>query len=463
MKKQLIIIGAGLILASGCKKFIDVNNDPNRPITVNESQILPAVETAISHSLFAGYDAILAQHYVQSVALNQPVPNSGTYMMVNSESDGDWTNAYTTVMNNLNTLIKQAEGNGNTAYAGISKILFAYALGTATDFWGDVPFSEALKGAENFVPIYDSQESIYSAVQTYLDNGIADLQNPSGKAPESDDFFYSGDLEKWVKLAYTLKARYYMHLTKAPGHTAAEQAGKALDALSKGMTENADDLKFSYTGAAGQENPWFLTFLPGSTLVLSEHLVDGLKATDDPRLPVIVAPAQSDGEYRGRAIGDPDLGSLESYSIAASFYGGADSYNYIVTYSEALFLKAEATLIQSGAAAAQPVYKDAILSNMTKLGLSANAADVTAYLAARGSLTEDNALQMIMEEKSVADIFNLENWVDWRRTGFPELTKVPNALSDIPRRLLYPQLEIISNPQPQQSAKLTDRLWWDTP
>jgi len=34
-------------------------------------------------------------------------------------------------------------------------------------------------------------------------------------------------------------------------------------------------------------------------------------------------------------------------------------------------------------------------------------------------------------------------------------------LSDIPRRLLYPETEILTNPQPQQTAVLTDRVWWD--
>jgi hypothetical protein len=79
----------------------------------------------------------------------------------------------------------------------------------------------------------------------------------------------------------------------------------------------------------------------------------------------------------------------------------------------------------------------------------------------RGTLTAGNAIQRIMEEKSVANFFNIENFSDWRRTGYPAITKSNGALSDIPRRLLYPQSEILTNTQPQQSAKLTDRLWWD--
>ena len=66
-----------------------------------------------------------------------------------------------------------------------------------------------------------------------------------------------------------------------------------------------------------------------------------------------------------------------------------------------------------------------------------------------------------MEEKSIADFLNIENFTDWRRTGYPAITKVNGALSDIPRRFLYPESEKLSNAQPQQSAKITDKLWWD--
>ena len=70
-------------------------------------------------------------------------------------------------------------------------------------------------------------------------------------------------------------------------------------------------------------------------------------------------------------------------------------------------------------------------------------------------------MQQHMEEKAISNIFNFETFNDWRRTGFPILQPVDGALSEIPRRILYPQSEILTNSQPQQSATLTDRVWWD--
>lgn len=462
MRNIFLSLMAIIMLATtGCKKFIDVNNNPNVPTDVTEDLILSPVELNIAHAVSAGFDFAVVNHWMQTVCLNQPLPNTGTYLLYHENVDGDWSNLYSACMNNLQVLAKKADASGNKNYSGIAKILTAFAIGTTTDLWGDVPYSKAFQGSDNFRPSYDKQEDVYKSVQSLLDDGIADINANTGKTPGSDDFYYGGDMAKWKKLAYTLKARYHIHLTKAPGYTAAAQADLALTALQNGMQSNDDDMKFSYPGSAGQENPIFVTFHPVSTLILSERLVDGFKTRNDPRLSVMVAPATATGLYTGRAIGTPGVGSLEDYSRPGSFYGSPASDFFVVNYSEALFIKAEATFIKSGFAAAQPIYQDAIKSHMAKLGISTGNANT--YLTARGTLTAGNAMQLIMEEKSIANYLSIENFNDWRRTGFPAITKVPNALSEIPRRFIYPQVEMIANPQAVQSALLTDRVWWDKP
>jgi hypothetical protein len=463
MKKiGLVITVISLVMSSGCKKYIDVNNDPNRPINVNEPLMLAPIEMLISQNINAAGDgnlSIVLQQYIQVIALNQVAPNFGTYLMYNQDMDGDWNNMYVRTLNNLSILKGKAVENGNSNYSGIAKILTAYCLGTASDVWGDIPYSAAFNGKGNLTPVYDSQESVYKQINALLADGIADIAKKAGLKPASDDYFYNGDMDKWTKLAYTLKARYLMHLTKAPGYNATTQAQLAITALNNGMTGNDDDLKMIFVGTPGTENPWQQNFLPASTLVLANTFVDGFKTRNDPRLAKMIAPAKETGLYTGREAGLDEIGSLESYSIPAAFYAAPNAFNYLVNYTEALSLKAEATFIISGAAAAQPIYTEAVKAHMVKVGVSTG--DANAYLTNRGNLTSTNALRLIIEEKSIANFLNAENYTDWRRTGFPALTKVKNALSEIPRRVLYPNTEIISNPQPQQNAKLTDRVWWD--
>ena len=450
-------------LITGCKKFTDVNYDPNRPTTVSEKLLLAPIEYNITYNIESsdpGFAGPYVQHWLQVIAFNQAIPNFGTYQQVPSDFNTLWSSIYSGGLENLKLLNQTAEKNGNSNYAGIAKILTAYCMATATDLYGDVPYTQSLKSSDEFHPAYDKQEDIYKAIQSLLDNGISDINKNGSLKPGGDDFFYTGDLNKWKRAAYTLKARYYMHLTKAPGYNATAQADLALTALQNGFVANTDDMKFPYLGGSGTESRWYNIMLPISTIVLASTLVDTLKARNDPRLPQLVSPAKTDGAYRGRQIGYVGpLPNLNSFSVVGNFYGNKTSPGYVLNYSEALFLKAEATLIKLGFAAAQPFYRDGIKSHMTKLGVT----DTAAYLASRGTLTAGNGLQRIMEEKSIANFLSMENYNDWRRTGFPVIPLAPNAvLTEIPRRYLYPQSEVNTNPNPLQSAKLTDRVWWDS-
>ena len=460
MKKiSIYIMGFVLLASSGCKKFIDVNTDPNNAVDGTEATILPPVEIAIADEMYGGNAAFIVQNFMQTTAINQPLPQIGNYLEINSDLDGDWGVYYNTVLINLKIINTKAVADGKLNYAAISQILSALALGNATDLWGDIPYSQALQGTANLSPVYDKQEDIYKDIQTLLDKGIADINAGTTTVPGSDDFFYTGDMSKWKMLAYSLKARYYMHLTKAPGYTAAAQAQLALAALTNAMQSSDDDLEYIFPGAAGQTNPWYNNFNQVSTAVISSDFVDTLVTRNDPRLSKMVSPSTETGLYTGREIGDAAAGDLESYSYPSSYYMGIGAGVYMMSYSETLFLKAEATYIVSGYAAAQSIYQSAVTAHMTKVGVAA--ADITTYLNSRGTLTAANAEQRIIEEKFISNYLNLEIFNDWRRTGYPTMVKVPNALSDIPRRVLYPEVEITTNPQPQQSAILTDRVWWD--
>jgi hypothetical protein len=458
----------GVLAGTGCKKFVDVNHDPNRPLTVQEKILLAPIEFNIAHGLDAGGSggndgegdaAAYVNHFMQTICYNQVPVNFGTYHFVNTDMNLTWGQAYTTVLENLKQLTVTSQKNGNFNYTGISEILTAYALAFTTDLWGDIPWSKALTGSTNFTPVYDSQQMIYDTVQSLLDRGIADIGRSAGLPVGADDYFYGGKMAEWTKLAYTLKARYYMHLTKAPGHTAAAQAQLALTALQNGMTANTDDWKFTYPGGATSQDAWYNTMLPLSTLCASSALVDTLVGRHDPRLPFLVTKAKNTGLYTGRTIGTP-VGNLGNYSSLGTYVAAVNATQFLMPYTEVQFIQAEANWIIAGAAAAQPFYTAAITNNMTKIGVAG--ADITTYLGARGTLTSGNGLQRIIEEKRMSNIVSPENYNDWRRTGWPVLTLVTNAqLPSIPRRLLYPQTEINANPQPQQSAALTDRVWWD--
>jgi hypothetical protein len=463
MKRSVIIISLlAAITLSACKKYLDVNQNPNVPSDVSESLLLAPIEAGISQYIAAGNAASLVNQWMQNCVPNQPMPNTVNYLVTSSTFDDFWNSFYVATMNNLSILDKQATANGNVKYAGIAKVLTAYTLGTATDLWGDIPYSEAFNGTGKTTPAYDSQENIYKSIQSLLDAAITQLGAGTGATPGVDDYYYAGDMSKWIKMAYTLKARYYMHLTEAPGYTAATQANLALTALSNGMSSNEDDCAFAYNGTSTSSNAWYLHFYNTSTLVLSSNYVDSLVKRNDPRLPYLVSKAENTGLYTGNVIGS-GAGTLQDYSVPGKFYGDIASKVYVLNAAEALFMKAEATYITAGIAAAQPIFRQAVAGNLLKLGIDTVSGAAQAYLSKRGVLQAGNALQLIIEEKNTANFLSIENYTDWRRTGYPLLKMIPNnTVTSLPRRFLYPLNEITANPQQHQSAKLTDRVWWDS-
>ena len=160
-------------------------------------------EANISDNIFAGNAAINVHYFLQTIAPNQENPGNWSYRLFNSYFDGDWNAVYVIGLNNLRILNQKAEASGKTNYAAIAKILSAYTLGTASDLWGDVPYSKAFNGTGNLTPGYDSQEDVYKAVQDLLTAGIADIEKAGIVVPGGDDYFYGGDMDKWKKLAYT--------------------------------------------------------------------------------------------------------------------------------------------------------------------------------------------------------------------------------------------------------------------
>lgn len=478
MKNKLVfgLICLTTVLATvGCKKFLDINTDPNNPLEASENLILPPIITDIGVTVAGGNFsnsntsgvALINAYWMQQLSLNQPLPQFESYKFTTGDAEYTWGEMYINIMQNLKRLREAAAEHNNHSYGVIAKVLTAYTLGVTTDMWGDIPFTEAFEG--NLHPAYDKQEDIYKMIQQMLDDAIAENQLDAGNlTPGADDFLYQGDMSKWEQFAYALKARHHMHLTKAPGHNAETQANLALADLEHAFTGTGDEAILDiFSDAAGHESPWFKnTESSQGGVVLATTLIDSLVARTDPRLPVIANKGSLD-TYSGRESTSDVVPDVTIFSTVGDYYAAASAPVALLPYSELQFIKAEATLITSGAAAAQPIYQQAIKDNMESLGFSLANPAVVSYLAKRGQLTTANALQRIMEEKSIADLLSIENFNDWRRTGFPKLTIAANpqaGVTTIPRRYAYSQQEISTNPQPENTGtNITDRVWWDAP
>lgn len=439
MKRIKFYIAALLVVTlAGCSKewLEEWTADPARPIEVSPQVLLPSAQ--VSYAMAQGdaiprFTSIFMQQMTgtdrQSLAHNR-------YAQI-GESDFDqiWgPNGYAGGMMDLNMIIEQTSATA-PHYAGVARIMMAMYLGLFTDTWGDIPWSEALKAEEGiYNPKYDSQEQVYDVIIDLLDEGIVNLASPtSAFKPNNEDLVFAGNLVKWTKLAYSLKARYLNHLSKKAQYSPTD----VLAAAAQGFADNTDDARMVFV-TPPNTNPWYqFNSQREGYITQFGYMYDLMEANNDPRISV----------YR------------TSDSVNIPVYGSQTSPLNFMTYAELKFIEAEVKTRQ-GAGDAGGVLLAAVEANMQAVGV--DQADIATYVA---GLPGTPTLGDVMNEKYVAMFTHVEAWTDWRRTGFPTISVFPGAqLPEIPRRLPYPEVERLYNSNfinLQGNDAFLKRHWWD--
>ncbi len=487
MKHKLIsgVLAVLLITSTSCKKWLDINQDPTQVLDAPLNQRLSAAQGQIAFNMGSDvfrYTAILSQHFAGQAAAGVQTREYMGYVIQPTDVNNTFrVQFYAGALADMEELIKASEGS-SPYYAGIAKILKAYTYHILVDLWGDVPFSEALKGASSLQPKYDGSESIYAGLFTLLDEGIANLNAPtSARTPAVDDLIYGGDRAKWRKFAYTLQMRLALRYTDKVARMDAILAKTGATF----MAGNADSFQGPFSATAGRENPIHQfeirrldQFFPNATLV------DMMNTKIDPRRGWFFATKTSTNNFEGapnnytstpfNPSGGFDFSRVHKYlrgdstgtdlSVArgrVNSYTGAAPVR-MFTYAEYQFVLAEYYLAKGLMATAQTAFQTGITASMQTVGVPA--ASITNYIAARGTLNTGTELRQIIEEKYVANFgVAVEPWSDWRRTGFPALVPTTNALSsNIPRILPYSQQERDSNPNtPARTDISAKSVFWD--
>ncbi len=122
-----------------------------------------------------------------------------------------WSSAYRGMLEDIRLMNVLADEAGLTYHRGMGKVFQAYILLTLVDYFGDIPYTEALQGAEAILnPISDRGESVYSAAISTLESAISDF-NSGGPVP-TNDYYYQGDADKWIKAANSIKKKALLNL-----------------------------------------------------------------------------------------------------------------------------------------------------------------------------------------------------------------------------------------------------------
>ncbi len=497
------IILATLLSVVSCKKFLDVNQDPNNINQAPISQILPSVTVNIGYmgasDLFRYSNLFMQQFSAQGpVSAGNTFKEYERYNVNNSDINNQWNTVFGTTLSDLELMITQATQESSPHYAGVGKLLKAYVYQIAVDAWGDVPFSEASKFNSNLYPKFDDDAAIYPALIKMIDEGIADINNATSKlSPNSNTTIYQAAAwpaakAQWQKFGNTLKLRLFLHYSKKDPAFATQQITALVNSGGPFMQSVGDNFQMMFTATSQQQIPtasieggqFRNQFFPHRTIV------DMMNAKDDPRRASYFVPFPYNSApptYKGASILDPVATSqysrLHTYlkGVATvntalinpdgSLKDGAITYSgaapsRMLTYAEYNFIRAEAATTLNAPGDAQTFFTEGIKASMQDAGVAA--ANVTTYLAAHGTLsgTAQQKQEQILKEKYIANFgVVMEPWTDWRRTGYPriEALKKPLAVYDeIPRILPYGLNESTSNPNIPTRSTLLERVFWDS-
>jgi len=366
--------------------------------------------------------------------------------------DGEW-GMYSGPLEDFQRMINKGVAAGVPNWEAVGRIMKSYVFSVMTDAMGDIPYSEAFQERALLTPKYDTQQAIYTAL--FADLAKASQQiDPAGIGFSSGDIMYGGDMVEWRKFSNSLRLRLAMHLSNVDATTAAAQAQAAVTAGV--FTSNADNAQLMYLASAPDQNPVYTNVHVDKRddYGMSKTFVDSLLSWSDPRLPVfaqlnndtIVANQIYEGLPNGLNDGaGPAL--LYISRIGAYWRETPAAPLALLTYSEVLFLEAEAAERGWITGNATQLYADAIRASMEQYGIPTTA--INAYLAQPRVVYATGAagLTQIAYQKWVSLFLQgMEGWTEVRRTGVPALVPGPNAvLPKIPERLPYSDNEAVLN------------------
>lgn len=521
-----IVVLTTITIISCSKKDFAINKNPDSPTdaSASYSEILPAALQSTSY-IMANTNTGFLQNYMGFWARSgdfQPSVDEETYAFTTSfgPSVGLWNTLYSNATN-YNITQQKAKAAGAGTYEAISRIMKAQSFQYLVDVFGNIPYSQALKGASVPTPVYDNGVDIYKSLLRELDSAILTLKSPSTNIDKNPniatiDFVYGGNTTKWIRFANTLKLRLLVHAFRVNGiDKAAEMAIINTEGTGFIMQDGPSPSSVAADRNSASIDPGFVDTKPtpfsrnfvqneagsqtGNSVRANDFAIRYYAFNGDPRANRFYLPPTVGGALKGIRYGltpapSANLGggNLSKVTGPGLLPKGAASRAWILTSVESLFLQAEArerNIITTGATARDRL-RDAIRESFVWLGLTAAQAD--AYVTSnatypdvdyngvsQGAGLPAGGIFTILSQKWFAlnSINILELWTDYRRTDFllgsgggfdagpPISVFSANTATKIPVRLLYPQNEYNVNATNVGGQgvidRFTSRIFWD--
>ncbi|MEO8173603.1 MAG: SusD/RagB family nutrient-binding outer membrane lipoprotein [Sediminibacterium sp.] len=506
IKLYLLAITA-IIGASGCKKeFLNINTNPNGLPTATPSVVMSNALyiTGTNSVFFNETGSYWSGQWTQSSSYILS-PTIFSYQFTNG--DFNYWDAYYDNLQDYQFVINNADANNQKFLKGPAKVMKAYIYQNLVDWYGNVPYTDALKDVASLAPKFDDQKFIYEDLIKLLDGAIVDMKaNAFASAFSSADIVFNGNLTKWIKFANSLKLRILMHQSRIAGRDA-----YLITEINKIVSEGSGFITGEEVGVGG---PSFFVATAGKTNTLydrwgydpngsvralaryprpTKFLFDQLIASNDTfRLKRIAyAKGGENGNTPGVSVAAEVISNYVGvpFGISSGFTAPASSYigpsvivkgEYnrplcLMTAAEIQFSLAEAKQRFSAVTlpgTAKSYYEDGVLQSFRLLGVANTSTRATTLLNsgfpdADWNVSADK-LKTIAVQKWIAltNFSGQESYTEYRKSNLPVTPQASTVTTaDRPLRLFYPNTEFGSNGANVTAQGTIDifktRIFWD--
>ena len=243
MKKILYtILSITLLLSTfSCSEdWLDVNVDPNNP--TNTLASIDGRLAWIQHHFLYGQQVagVRSSFITQQLTATSTGTRDGMAAGWNAGTainTSPYQFFFVATAANFPDLENKAIAQEAWHYVGAVRAIRAMGFMLMTDWYGEMPYTEAV--GESVTPKFDDGKTIFEGCLQDIDFAIENFKKAQGEnAPslKSGDSWNDGDVDKWLKMCYGLKARWLNNLSKK---TSLYKPDEILSLISSAATSNA--------------------------------------------------------------------------------------------------------------------------------------------------------------------------------------------------------------------------------
>lgn len=385
---KVFLAAAFTVTATGCEKFLDINENPNNATSVTPDAILATALVTTAANYTGGVAAGNNYNTYASFAAGY-WGKSGTVSGFSQERTYAYNDTYNQTLfnatyDNLNDydIIQRTGATTYPNHAAIARIMKVYNYLLLVDQFGDIPYTDALKGLGNTAPKYDKAEDIYKDLVVQLKGAVADINAvPAGSlVVGNEDVVFNGGatgMNRWKQFANSLRLRILLRMSSTNdgarnSYVAAQMAAlqtEATSATGGGFIDRDVVVQPTYTANTNQQNPFYdrYGFAAGATRAQSEYsfivptnyIISQYETNADQRIAQLYRRGQRNvagtktatAAYVGTDLGEanpPQFDPTDGATVGSrflqggTFLRGATAPTVLMLLSEHLFSKSEA-------------------------------------------------------------------------------------------------------------------------